>query len=143
MPPYQIIGRVKFFWHDRWLERDVNVRVDAPSEPAAVSQAFAVWQEKVRRGNRSDQPDLHRISATAAVDLAALPIQVGDRVTRKADCTNVTPIHGTVERILILGAQPKHWKAAVRWHGNVRYLSGRTDQKSTLQVSSLVKVASA
>jgi hypothetical protein len=41
MPAYQVLGRVKFYRHDRWLERDVNRRVEALNADAAIDMAFA------------------------------------------------------------------------------------------------------
>jgi hypothetical protein len=78
-----------------WLEQDTDMRLDTPSEPVAVNQTSTTWEANVRRGSRLDQPDLHWMSATTAIDLAALPVQAGDMIVRKAHRAKPNPVHGT------------------------------------------------
>jgi hypothetical protein len=113
MPQFQVIGRVRFYWTDGWLEREVDRRVEAPGADAAIALVYADWDAKVRRNKRSDRPDLSWIGATPAVHFSAISIQVGGTVVRKVDRAMPNAIRGTVDRIRVLGAQPQHWKAVV------------------------------
>jgi uncharacterized protein YodC (DUF2158 family) len=54
----------------------------------------------------------------------------GDVVQRKSG-----GVAGTIEELYTVGGR---LKATVVWHGNVRYHSGRTDQRSHILCSSLV-----
>lgn len=67
-------------------------------------------------------------------------LQRGDRVRRRSGGPEGTILkvhtdawHGPLP--------PSRWRAKVRWHGNVRHLSGRTDQASTLLLSQLQPAA--
>lgn len=65
----------------------------------------------------------------------------GATVIRKADRNKPRPTRGTVERLVPPGTSSHRYPMArVRWHGNVRYLSGRTDQASTIKLDALVLV---
>ena len=83
--------------------------------------------------------------------MSSVEIVKGTRVIRKADRKKTKPIIGTVLRVYetkghyrdtirgffwVAGGQ----RAVVEWHGNVRYFSGRTDQRSKIKVDALVPV---
>jgi len=92
------------------------------------------------------------MTATPLADPANLTrIVRGMSVIRKTDRKKARPIIGTVLRVYetkghyrdtirgfswVAGGQC----AVVEWHGNVRYLSGRTDQRSKIKTDALVPV---
>ena len=63
----------------------------------------------------------------------------GCTVIRKADRKKDRPTTGTVERLMPPGIYSHRFpRAVVLWHGNVRMLDGRTDQRSKVKVDALL-----